>query len=100
MPYLVQVRGRKPIAVAALEEARVEVGKTLLAAAMNADNPLPHLTTGDIGESGGTVGLPDGTVIEVEPTGWDTLYAEYADSHSGGFVTHADVLAAYNARQS
>lgn len=54
---------------------------------------------GDIPESGGTIMLPDGTVIEVEPC--DRFYLLRAlgrDEHSS--VTTDEIIDAYNAAQS
>lgn len=60
-----------------------------------------------ITESGGTVGpLPDGTVIEVEPTTWKALTPDpgwgftVARAEAGDAKAQQAILDAYNARQS
>lgn len=94
-------------AVATLEETR-EVADDAVFAAFDRDRkrpgdelPPPYMALSidarDLPESGGTVGpLPDGTVIEVERTGWtDLLMAAHI---TGG--SDAQILDAFNARQS
>lgn len=83
-------------AVGTLDEARVITGDELRQR-LHHTHPkiLAHLA---IPESGGTVGpLPDGTVIEVEPTEWGELV------HAGRLDRDADderlIIDAYNAAQ-
>jgi hypothetical protein len=90
------LRGRR--AVATLEEARIEAAVLLRShgeegKAQGVEMWLP--------ESGGTVTLPDGTVIEVEAKSWADI-AEAVKFLGRGYVTESEwpeVLDAFNARE-
>jgi hypothetical protein len=56
-----------------------------------------------IGEQGGTITLPDGTVIEVEQTTWQVLVDASGLAvpiDPDAWLEHHEILDAYNARQS
>jgi hypothetical protein len=78
MPYIVRVTDQKPVAVATLEKAR-DVAHEQMTDLRTASHGKGgewidyfHEVT-DLPESGGTITLPDGTVIEVKPTTWFAL---------------------------
>jgi hypothetical protein len=80
-------------AVATLEEARQIVAAKLPTDASVYDLGLPD---------SGTVTLPDGTVIEVEPVLWHTLAAIVGEDgyRYRGEHQHAEILDAFNTQAS
>jgi hypothetical protein len=102
------VCARRGRAVATLEEARDCAALVGLGAMANdpPDSALLRQTIMlRITEQGGTIGpLPDGTVIEVEPTTWEALDDATGAPHHRFYpldesARHAEIIDAYNARE-
>lgn len=60
---------------------------------------LDAIVTAQLPEDGGTIALPDGTVIEVTAIGWEA-FAELVDEPVFGDDQNAALIDAYNARQT
>ena len=106
MPYLITTKRRQyglvvvaRHAVATLDEANIEI------AARHAGSINRFAVT----ESGGTVTLPGGTVIEVEPTAWQdlalvaglTFPATVGNrAEDGNEKVQSEILDAFNAKQA
>lgn len=82
-------------AVATLEEARTAAQEPC------GNDLMARLDASLIPESGGTVTLPDGTVIEVEAQTWDQIgHAADLSNRQIFNKTEAEILVAFNARES
>jgi hypothetical protein len=117
-PYIVTTkRGNPPfpnnavllsrVAVATLGDARKRASGVVAESALRGA-PLTVLTRAalTLPESGGTITLPDGPVIEVEATTWQVLWhvsdldaEELAGALGGIEACQQRILDAYNARQ-
>jgi hypothetical protein len=109
MPYIVTTKqphggGVVPFilsrqAVATLEEARGVVAGLAEAGRRGREDVLAAI--GSLPESGGTITLPDGTVIEVEPIGWRELVkvADLPAIYWMAFEHEKAILDAFNARE-
>jgi hypothetical protein len=101
MPYVVKA-GEKSTAVATLGAAKERAHLVCQTALDNTFVPA-RLVLGieALPESGGTVTLPDGTVIEVEPRKWYRLAQDVGwhpdrDEHRG----EDELIAVWNAKQA
>jgi hypothetical protein len=88
-------------AVATLEEAKDYIWDLMHTNAAKRSLSVVRMRWAALPESGGTVTLPDGTVIEVKPTAIETLATAMRWS-SQEIIDHTDdqILAAFNAQAS
>jgi hypothetical protein len=104
MPYIVTTKRRGYMGLGLVRSPRV-VSRRAVATLEEAQDLVREagatVTAAVITESGGTITLPDGTVIEVEQTTWWTL-ASHAGFKGANRAAQAEylILDAYNARQA
>ena len=110
MPYIIETRTPYPYkaanavppgatidtrtAVATLEEARESAFQTITDSLMENPFDLDAL----ISEAGGTITLPDGTVIEVRQVDWAELNGEHGYRLSSSPAMAERIIAAFNAK--
>lgn len=94
-------------AVATLDEARKAAYRAVADSNAHALDATAAHAAHNLPESGGTIALPDGRVIEVEPTTWlmlaraaGVIYAAHPDRQENPPAhVQAEIIAAYNAAQ-